>query len=144
MQKPAEPPVSSVSPAPSSPSRWILMVDDEPALLRLVEAVLHGQGWTVKTATDSTSAMSTIAAAATPPALLICDVLMPGIDGLELTRRLLARLPAMKAILISGHLTEMSWWPTDLREQRFLRKPFSNEEPVTAVSETLDDHDRED
>jgi FixJ family two-component response regulator len=31
-----------------------------------------------------------------------------------------------------------------LREQRFLRKPFSNEELVTAVSETLDDHDRED
>jgi DNA-binding NtrC family response regulator len=138
MPKPAKPQAASSGDAAASSSRWILMVDDEPALLRLAEAVLTAHGWRVETAADANAAMKAIASASTPPALLICDVLMPGVDGLELTRRLLARLPGMKAILISGHLTEMSWWPTDLREQRFLTKPFSNEQLVNAVSESLE------
>jgi FixJ family two-component response regulator len=62
---------------------------------------------------------------------------MPGIDGLELTRRLLARLPQLKVILISGHLMDLSWWPTDLREICFLTKPFSNDQLIQAVKQAI-------
>ena len=65
--------------------------------------------------------------------------MMPRIDGLELTRRMLTRVPKLKVILISGHLTDLSWWPTDMREHRFLSKPFSNGDLVTAVQEALAD-----
>ena len=113
-------------------------MDDEPAMRQLIETVLDTQDWTVKVADGATAAMATISAAATPPTLMICDVLMPGIDGLELTRRMLAKLPKLKVILISGHLMDLSWWPTDLREICFLTKPFSNDQLIQAVRQATD------
>ena len=130
------PPTSASASAMSG--RWILLVDDEPAMRQLIETVLDTQHWTVKVADGATAAMATVSSAATPPTLMICDVLMPGIDGLELTRRMLAKLPKLKVILISGHLMDLSWWPTDLREICFLTKPFSNDQLISAVREATD------
>jgi DNA-binding NtrC family response regulator len=124
--------------AASSSARWILLVDDEPAMRQLIETVLDTQNWAVKVADGAASAMATINSASTPPMLMICDVLMPGIDGLELTRRMLAKLPKLKVILISGHLMDLSWWPTDLREICFLTKPFSNDQLIEAVRQATD------
>lgn len=91
----------------------------------------------VRTASHGEEALAAVDAAATPPSLLICDVLMPGLDGLELTRRIVARAPKIKVILMSGHLTNLSWWPTDFREYRFLPKPFSSEQLFAAVREAF-------
>lgn len=113
------------------------MVDDEPAMQRLIETILSDQGWKITSANSGAAALAMIESAETMPALLICDVLMPGLDGLELTRRLLARVPNLKVILISGHLTDVSWWPTDLREHRFLNKPFSRDELIQTVSDVI-------
>jgi DNA-binding NtrC family response regulator len=132
-KSPASPPAN-----PATPARWILLVDDEPAMRQLIETVLDTQNWTVRVADGAAAAMATISSAATPPTLMICDVLMPGVDGLELTRRMLAKLPKLKVILISGHLMEASWWPTDLREIRFLTKPFSNDQLIQAVKDATD------
>lgn len=140
MATPDQKPSSSSAPGSETPARWILLVDDEPAMRQLIETVLDTQNWVVKVADGAASAMATISAAATPPTLMICDVLMPGIDGLELTRRMLAKLPKLKVILISGHLMDLSWWPTDLREICFLTKPFSNDQLIQAVRDATDTH----
>ena len=129
---------STSASASAASSRWILLVDDEPAMRQLIEAVLDTQHWSVKVADGAAAALATVSSAATPPTLMICDVLMPGIDGLELTRRMLAKLPKLKVILISGHLLDLSWWPTDLREICFLTKPFSNEQLINAVREATE------
>ena len=107
-------------------------------MCQLIETVLDTQNWSVRVADGATAAMATVNAAPTPPTLMICDVLMPGIDGLELTRRMLAKLPQLKVILISGHLMDLSWWPTDLREICFLTKPFSNDQLIQAVKQATD------
>jgi FixJ family two-component response regulator len=65
---------------------------------------------------------------ASEPLLVLTDVLMPGMDGLTLARKLLTRLAQSKIIIISGHLTDISWWPADLRELVFLAKPFRTSE----------------
>jgi DNA-binding NtrC family response regulator len=91
----------------------------------------------VVVADGAESANARIASARTPPALLICDVIMGKTDGLELTRRLLAQIPRLKAIVISAHLAEESWWPADLRACPFLPKPFRNEQLVEAVRAAL-------
>ena len=57
---------------------------------------------------------------------------------MELTRRMLAKIPKLKVILISGHLMDLSWWPTDLREICFLTKPFSNDQLIQAVRQATD------
>jgi DNA-binding NtrC family response regulator len=131
-------PSKSATPAhsPSTPP-WILVVDDEPSMRTLIDAVLKTRGWTIRTAEGAEEAMASIKEAATPPSLVICDVLMPRIDGLELVRRMCAKLPALNVIFISGHLTDVSWWPTDLKTQRFLAKPFDNAQILAAVSDAL-------
>jgi two-component system, cell cycle sensor histidine kinase and response regulator CckA len=130
---------SSTGATASSNSRWILLVDDEPAIIPLITTILKKHGWTVKEAGNGEAAMAALDHAATPPSLLICDVLMPGIDGLELTRRILARLPNLKVIFISGHLTDISWWPADLQGHRFIAKPFSVDQLAAAVNEAMDE-----
>ncbi len=113
-------------------------MDDEPAMRQLIETVLDSQNWKVRVAEGAAAAMATVAAASNPPTVMICDVLMPGVDGLELTRRMLAKIPKLKVILISGHLMDLSWWPTDLREICFLTKPFSNDQLIQAVRQATD------
>ena len=113
------------------------MVDDEPSIRRLVEFLLKSQGWDVLLAEGAAEAMSIIKAAKTPPALVICDVLMPSVDGLELVRRMCARVPGLNVIFVSGHLTDVSWWPEDLAEHRFLPKPFENSQLIAAVKDAI-------
>jgi DNA-binding NtrC family response regulator len=103
----------------------------------LIEVVLRAEGWTVRACDGAAEALEAIKAAATPPAVVVCDVLMPRVDGLELVRRMCAKLPDLNVIFISGHLTDVSWWPTDLREHRFLAKPFDNAQLVAAVNDAL-------
>jgi FixJ family two-component response regulator len=45
-------------------------------------------------------------------------------DGLTLARKLHARLTRSKIVIMSGHLTDASWWPADLRDLVFIAKPF--------------------
>jgi two-component system, cell cycle sensor histidine kinase and response regulator CckA len=105
----------------------------------LIEVVLRSQAWTVVSADGAEAALDALKANPQPPAVIICDVLMPGLDGLELVRRMCARLPDLNVIFISGRLSDVSWWPTDLREHRFLAKPFEKGQLISAVREALTD-----
>jgi CheY-like chemotaxis protein len=75
----------------------ILIVDDNPTNLKLVAYLVKAKGYEVVTAPDAESAVAAIREQ--PPALILMDVQLPGIDGLELTRRL-KRDPATSKILI--------------------------------------------
>jgi two-component system cell cycle sensor histidine kinase/response regulator CckA len=123
----------------ASLARWILLVDDEPTVRKLIEEILTHANLTVRAAEGAAAALKLAESAPTPPSLLITDVLMPGIDGLTLTRQMLVRLPRLKVILISGHLSDIAWWPDDLRGVRFITKPFAHDELLLAVTEALTD-----
>jgi len=66
----------------------ILVIDDNPQNLRLARMVLRSAGYEVHTAVDAESAL--VALETVAPALIVMDVQLPGMDGLELTRRLKA------------------------------------------------------
>jgi len=59
----------------------ILVVDDEPTILKTVQAYLVGEGYTVHTALDGPGALK--AARAFRPDLVVLDIMLPGVDGLE-------------------------------------------------------------
>jgi CheY-like chemotaxis protein len=78
-------------------SHRILVVDDNPTNLKLVTYLVKSLGYEVTTAGDAEQAMASIAAQR--PAVILMDLQLPGIDGLEITRRL-KRDPATRDIKI--------------------------------------------
>jgi CheY-like chemotaxis protein len=75
----------------------ILIVDDNPANLRLARLLLEREGYDVRTAGDAEEALALLQTFR--PRLILMDLQMPGMDGLELTRRLKAD-PGMRGIVI--------------------------------------------
>ena len=60
----------------------VLVVDDDPQIAKTVTGILAGRGYDVETASEAESAMASIAARC--PALVITDLEMPGMNGIEL------------------------------------------------------------
>lgn len=77
----------------------VLVVDDNPTNLKLVAYVLTSRGFDVRTAIDADTALAAIAARA--PRLILMDLQLPGIDGLELTRRLKADAATASIVVIA-------------------------------------------
>jgi CheY-like chemotaxis protein len=75
----------------------ILIVDDNPLNLKLVRILLRTEGYDVRTCADAEEALATLESFR--PTVILMDIQLPGIDGLELTRRLKAD-PATRDIMI--------------------------------------------
>jgi two-component system OmpR family response regulator len=70
----------------AQPEARLLIVDDEPNIVELLSASLRFSGFEVHTATNGTQALSQVSALA--PDLVVLDVMMPGLDGFEVVRRM--------------------------------------------------------
>jgi len=77
----------------------ILIVDDNPVNLKQVKVLLSAQGYDVRSAGDAEEAL--VLLREFKPRLILMDIQLPGMDGLELTRRLKAD-PAMSGVVILG------------------------------------------
>jgi CheY-like chemotaxis protein len=77
----------------------ILVVDDNPANVKLLRLLLEGEGYDVREAGDGRSALAVLRTFR--PRLILMDVQLPGIDGLELTRRLKAD-PLTRDVVVLG------------------------------------------
>ncbi len=110
---------------PRSGVGTVLLVEDEEPIRAAAERRLASAGWHVRTAASAEAALATLAEAAEPPALVICDVSLPDLDGLALLERLREVHPDLPAILTSGYAD------ADLQDAcarmgaRFLAKPVS-------------------
>lgn len=118
-------PSTAQTAAVARPKEWILVVDDEASLLELLISGLESDQLEVVGAANGQAALRVLAERPSDPLLVMMDVLMPGgDDGLTLARKLQDRLRRTKIALMSGHLSDDSFWPADLREVTFLAKPF--------------------
>lgn len=111
--------------APQEGNGSVLVVDDEAPLRKLVAVALRRGGYDVTLAADGREALARVAAAT--PDLIVSDVMMPGMDGLELLARLPAN-PATRAIplilLTAKGATEDKVAGLDLGADDYLPKPF--------------------
>jgi DNA-binding response OmpR family regulator len=119
-------------------NQHILIVDDEPFMLRHIEAALKQGGFTVASCRSGELALEW--AAERPPLLVIMDFIMPGLDGLE-TLRYMRVLPSLNSIPVIM-LTDKGYAPTTLDAeecgvQAVLTKPFSPEQLLEEVKRLL-------
>ena|SRR5688572_24453946 len=120
---------------PRTPSRpVVLVVDDEPTVLRLMARTLIEAGYTVHTASHGQDALALAAALAQPLDLVVTDIRMEPIGGPELAELMFAQGLASRFLFVSGYGPA-----ADYNEQfgPFLPKPFSPERLVEAVADTL-------
>ncbi len=83
----------------------ILLADDDEATRDLVKRALETDGHVVSLTQDGTEAFEALAAQ--PFDLLVSDVHMPGLDGVDLARRAIAAAPQLKLLLMSGFAEEL-------------------------------------
>jgi DNA-binding response OmpR family regulator len=124
---------------PAPRRRTVLVVDDEPNIRRLVAHHLTGAGYRVRTATNGAEALERFAEET--PDLVLLDVLMPGVDGLEVLRSLKSEPDSacVPVLLLTARGTDdqirHGWQEgTDL----YLVKPFNPRELVTVVRRMLE------
>ena len=114
------------------PTPMVLVVDDEPMLLRMMERALASAGYRVRGASNGLRALEIARSLPVPPALLVSDVRMEPVDGPDLARLMLRDFPGLHVLFVSGYPTDPEHGP--LRGP-LLPKPFSLEQLVRAVAE---------
>ena len=119
----------------AEPTRTVLMVDDDPQILRLMRAMLGPQDVRVLSAPRPSDALRICAEETVD--LLISDVSMPEMDGNRLAERVLKLYPRVCVLLISG---EMNAAPAvKAGPVRFLKKPFFPAELIQVLRAMLAD-----
>jgi DNA-binding response OmpR family regulator len=118
--------------------RKILVVDDEAHILELLEMTLRQHGYEVRSAGDGSAAVE--AALAEPPDLVILDLMLPGIGGLEVCRRLRAdrRTAAVPVIMLTAKSEESDKViGLGIGADDYVTKPFSLRELVARIEAAL-------
>ncbi|HEV3236436.1 MAG TPA: response regulator [Gemmataceae bacterium] len=136
---PAVPTLASSISKPSQADR-VLVVDDDPIILQLCSTTLQRAGYQVQTASSGSEALNSYTSAAHEPFhLVISDVLMPRMTGVDLARRLRTQDASVNLLLMSGQTS------ADLSEEDlpggspdFLAKPFRPEGLLSAVRSALE------
>ncbi len=112
-------------------SRRILVVDDEPRTREAVALYLQGLGYLVETTGDAQSGLDVVRKGVD---LVITDIRMPEMDGIEFLQEIRAAHPGLPVILITGYPgPEASWDARQLEATAFLSKPFRLETLATHV-----------
>ncbi len=129
-------------PAPPSGStqgsETILLVEDEAAVRSVAARVLGNQGYTVVQAANGAEALGRLDELEGKVDLILTDVVMPDMGGLELTGRVREQRPDLKVLYMSGYAEGDKLQPKMNSEHSFLQKPFSAESLTLKVREVLD------
>ena len=136
----SEPTVFAVPEQEASPSgnQTVLVVDDEESLLRTGRRLIEALGYTVLTATGPEEALALVKRYPGEIHLLLTDVVMPGMSGRDLWRKVEPLRPAMKCVYMSGFTANIIAQRNVLDNTvNFLQKPFSKAELARKLFEVL-------
>jgi len=116
----------------------ILLVEDDPQMRALAVRVLTDCGYAVRAAPDAETALAEVSAGESRPALLVTDLILPGMTGLQMAQVLRAEMPELRVLCMTGQADRVS--SSSRREQGFalIEKPFTAQVLARAVRECLD------
>jgi two-component system nitrogen regulation response regulator NtrX len=114
----------------------LLIVDDEPSILQSLGGLLSDEGFEVTTAANGYEALKTIEVES--PDLVLLDIWMPGIDGIETLKEIKKKSPNIQVIIITGHGTiETAVKATKLGAFDLIEKPLSIDKVIVAINNAL-------
>jgi two-component system, cell cycle sensor histidine kinase and response regulator CckA len=129
----------SASAIPMGRGEKVLLVEDEPAIMRLLEKMLSSYGYTVWAVGTPGQAVALAEEHAGGIDLLITDVIMPEMNGRDLSDQLRKHCPRMATLYISGHTANVLVQDGLLKKgMHFIHKPFSLDDLREKVSDILD------
>jgi DNA-binding NtrC family response regulator len=117
----------------------ILLVEDEDSLRTLSRNLLELSGYTVIEARNGNEALAIAKSRTGSIHLLLTDIVMPGISGRELAKRLLVEMPQLKVVYMSGYAGQ-SIGENEIfgKNAHYLQKPFSRENLAQKVRDALE------
>jgi CheY-like chemotaxis protein len=113
----------------------VLLVEDEDGLRRLATEALRSAGFVVTSAADGVAALQLVATTGEAPDLLVTDVVMPRLNGVDLARQLTREHPGLQVLFVSGYAESAT--RDDLEGADVLTKPFALDELTERVAEML-------
>jgi DNA-binding response OmpR family regulator len=120
-------------------SEIILIVDDEPLVLRLCCSILARQGYEVLGANNGEEAIRFCEDGERKPHLLLSDIIMPKLRGTDLAERIASIYPEIRVLYMSGFDgREIPEYEALRRSSKLIPKPFTPRELLLAVRATLD------
>jgi DNA-binding response OmpR family regulator len=117
----------------------ILLVDDEPNILKALEYLFEDEGFTVQTACDGHQALLKLQSF--HPTVVVLDVMMPGMDGFEVAERIRnsEKFDDIQIIFLTAKTTTEDRRRGYIKgAEIYLTKPFDNDELVTTVNEMVE------
>jgi two-component system nitrogen regulation response regulator NtrX len=117
-------------------AKQILVVDDEERIRQSLNGILKDEGYEVQEAKDGTQALKQVES--DPPDLVLLDIWMPAMDGIEVLEKMKGQIPNLPVIMISGHGNiELAVKAVKLGAYDFIEKPLSLEKVLLAVSNAI-------
>jgi two-component system nitrogen regulation response regulator NtrX len=114
----------------------ILIVDDEPSIVQSLSGLLTDEGFSVLSASNGYEALKVIETES--PDLVLLDIWMPGIDGIETLKEIKKDNPFIQVIIITGHGTiETAVKATKLGAFDFIEKPLSIDKVIVGINNAL-------
>ncbi len=113
-----------------------MIVDDEPSILQSLSGILSDEGFEIFTASNGYEALKRIEQEA--PDLVLLDIWMPGLDGIETLKEIKKNNPVIQVIIITGHGTiETAVSATKLGAFDLIEKPLSIDKVIVAINRAL-------
>lgn len=118
----------------------ILVVDDAETTRQTISRMLEAGGFAVETASSGAEALECLARAKGSIDLVLSDVTMPGMTGIDLAYEIRDRYPAVPIAIVSGDVSELERSIIGRADVPFIKKPFHAESLYSAVREAIRRH----
>ncbi|HUF51886.1 MAG TPA: diguanylate cyclase [Longimicrobiales bacterium] len=133
-------PVPTAVTRPRGAGERILVIDDEPTVLRLLGQALHGLGYSVLEASEPEQALQIFGSLHQPVDLVLTDVVMPSMSGFRLVEVLEEQQSGVRVLYMSGYDdTDVDWAGVPGAVRGFLQKPIELDVLATTVRQALDE-----
>lgn len=123
---------TSTTPIPVTRPLEILVVDDDPLILTVVDLMIRHAGYKTRTASDAATALDAFADGAVD--VLVSDIRMPGMDGIALARVVREDYPRVPIILMTGYLADYTNGSANqIGVDGIIKKPFKSTELLELI-----------